>query len=1119
MARKWLKKRLAKPSDSDPPAGSSENAAGNVASASETSGNASRGSFSRARNLLHPTRLLLGQGSLGPTAEADLDSVAVGTQVDAARLGLEAITPVSRMGGTAINYLTQADGADTNLQSLINNYVRPLKLFSSAVTKIANVHPYAQVALGILTAAANLIISQANLDSAVSGLLEKVGFVYELLLEEDTMKHIDDMRDTLAKIARVVSDAAQFVTNYTKTQNFWKRLGLNILRETQSVVDGYTQSLDSLMQQFRDHAVRDIQINLYRVQEDLRLDGMTYAAGAGLDKTKRCLDGTRTKILQEIIHWATCGDANSPRILWLHGQAGRGKSAIAHTIASWIKDVGGLGSCFCFARDRQAEHREQKIFATIARGVADRDLAFRRALADVVSVDYDLKTTCDVIQQWQQLILEPLFKVHGSMVGNVVVVIDALDESGPETSRRHILSLLTSTEAANLPENFRILLTSRPLPDIEHALGACPHVRPTSLDNIPAEFVEHDIKLYVSKQLSHLAEIGEAEVQTIVQKSNGLFEWARLACEFVKPNKPGRTIRERFDEVAFCRFGGGGTLLDAMYKTILDDIIPNDDITDITLTRFQSVMWQIMSTFEPLHMDTLNKMRARFPGEEDHFDMIIILEFMSPLLGGIADRNTVVRPLHASFYDFLADPARSGIYCVRASDMHSLAYASLNILHGDLCFNICGLESSYLCNSEVPDLPERINKLISPHLSYSCKFWAQHLGCSFNAALATLVKVVFQSERFLFWLEALSLLDACGGAPDSLLKVTAWLQDQEGVEDSLVLAQDGIKFIQHFGNIISCSVPHLYISALPFAPSNTAFSKLIMPKFTGLVEISGGGHKEWPVIQLALQGHTSGVKTSAMSCDGKKIVSGSFDKTVRIWDAEQGAQIGDPLQGHTGGVLSVGCSPDGKRIVSGSFDNTVNSVGFSPDGKRIVSGSEDNTVRVWDAGNSAQIGIPIQGPIGKIYSTTFSPDGLRIALGSEDSSVRVLDVQNFEGMVNTFREFTLSACHSISVPVPSTGAPPICFSFASSHALQDAQQLLNGLLQEDASTWGEPVRLHPDGWIKGPKGRLLLWIPPTFWRPFYSIWTISVMPRGCCIELNLSQMVHGDKWHQCFRAV
>ncbi|KIK10575.1 hypothetical protein PISMIDRAFT_124228, partial [Pisolithus microcarpus 441] len=47
------------------------------------------------------------------------------------------------------------------------------------------------------------------------------------------------------------------------------------------------------------------------------------------------------------------------------------------------------------------------------------------------------------------------------------------------------------------------------------------------------------------------------------------------------------------------------------------------------------------------------------------------------------------------------------------------------------------------------------------------------------------------------------------------------------------------------------------------------------------------------------------------------------DKTVRVWDVEGGVQIGSPLKGHTSWVRSVGFSPDGKRIVSGSRDNTV----------------------------------------------------------------------------------------------------------------------------------------------------------------------------------------------------
>jgi WD40 repeat protein len=73
--------------------------------------------------------------------------------------------------------------------------------------------------------------------------------------------------------------------------------------------------------------------------------------------------------------------------------------------------------------------------------------------------------------------------------------------------------------------------------------------------------------------------------------------------------------------------------------------------------------------------------------------------------------------------------------------------------------------------------------------------------------------------------------------------------------------------------------------------------------------------------------HTSEVLSVNFSPDGKRIVSGSHDETVRVWDAHTGQQA-LTLRGHTGPVTSVA---------------------FSPVGRRIASGSADNTVRVWDA--------------------------------------------------------------------------------------------------------------------------------------------------------------------------
>jgi len=150
---------------------------------------------------------------------------------------------------------------------------------------------------------------------------------------------------------------------------------------------------------------------------------MAYASEAGLNTTKKCLDGTRGEILQEIVDWIHDSDANAPRIFWLHGQAGRGKSAIAHMIVLWFKNVGGLGSCFCFARDRQAEYREEKIFTIISRDLADHDPAFRRALTRVFTNNRSLMATPDIMQQWDNLVLEPLSQVSTGETGSIVVVM------------------------------------------------------------------------------------------------------------------------------------------------------------------------------------------------------------------------------------------------------------------------------------------------------------------------------------------------------------------------------------------------------------------------------------------------------------------------------------------------------------------------------------------------------------------------------------------------------------------------------------------------------------------------------------------------------------------------
>ncbi|TFL01175.1 WD40-repeat-containing domain protein, partial [Pterulicium gracile] len=104
------------------------------------------------------------------------------------------------------------------------------------------------------------------------------------------------------------------------------------------------------------------------------------------------------------------------------------------------------------------------------------------------------------------------------------------------------------------------------------------------------------------------------------------------------------------------------------------------------------------------------------------------------------------------------------------------------------------------------------------------------------------------------------------------------------------------------------------------------------------------------------------------SPDGTRVVSGSGDKSVRIWDVSTGEEK-HKLDGHASTVTSVAFSPDGTRVVSCSYDKSVriwdastgeekhkldghrdpvNSVAFSPDGKRVVSASQAKDVHLWN---------------------------------------------------------------------------------------------------------------------------------------------------------------------------
>ncbi|KIK16408.1 hypothetical protein PISMIDRAFT_267739 [Pisolithus microcarpus 441] len=152
--------------------------------------------------------------SSDPLATETTDN-SIGSQVNAAQQAMDGMKSIPQALQTTIGLVGEADAAVMSIQN-ITAILRPLKLFNSFVTNLSNVHPYVQFALGILTAASQLLIDQANLESAVFGLLNTVKDVYEFLMEKDTLENIDSMKETLRKISQEMSATALFVIKYCK---------------------------------------------------------------------------------------------------------------------------------------------------------------------------------------------------------------------------------------------------------------------------------------------------------------------------------------------------------------------------------------------------------------------------------------------------------------------------------------------------------------------------------------------------------------------------------------------------------------------------------------------------------------------------------------------------------------------------------------------------------------------------------------------------------------------------------------------------------------------------------------------------------------------------------------
>jgi cytochrome c len=168
-----------------------------------------------------------------------------------------------------------------------------------------------------------------------------------------------------------------------------------------------------------------------------------------------------------------------------------------------------------------------------------------------------------------------------------------------------------------------------------------------------------------------------------------------------------------------------------------------------------------------------------------------------------------------------------------------------------------------------------------------------------------------------------------------------------------------------------------------------------------------------------LYGHDAAVNDVAF-LPGDRAISASDDGTLALWDLA-GERRTAQLSGHSGKVAAIAAAPDGRLAASAGWDRTVrvwdletaaqileipardnvNVVQFSPDGTRILAGNSDGSIQVWRAADGSQLAV-LNGHDFAVTALDLAADGRLAATGSVDETVQLWDLEQGERALTLF---------------------------------------------------------------------------------------------------------------------
>ncbi|KAJ7117002.1 hypothetical protein C8R44DRAFT_708283 [Mycena epipterygia] len=391
-----------------------------------------------------------------------------------------------------------------------------------------------------------------------------------------------------------------------------------------------------------------------------------------------CHPGTRTAILDQLKSWSVATSPESA-LLWFHGSAGMGKSAIAQMFAGECHKQGRLGASFFFRRGHPKCGTWDGLITTIAYQLAKSVPEFLSPLQQAMETD-KLVVGRAIPVQFERLFMEPFRHAVTPQI-IPVIVLDGLDECAGHTVQQRILGLfIGSIRAHQLP--IRLLIISRPEPHLrelletKETLSIC---RPLTLSADDSAY--EDIRKYLQDEFSRIhsaylvrgIDLGAIwptsdALNHLVKMSSGIFIYAKTIICFVgdEYSHPGDRLASVLS-------------LDPLGTTPLDDLY----------TQILSVLPQEHQQLRILHAIWQSKLQGGLHMDPEQLDMLLDLRrgtcrlvlhglhslFNVPPIQTRFSEWKSINFLHASLSDYLSDSRRSGRWCV------SLPWLQTDYLH------------------------------------------------------------------------------------------------------------------------------------------------------------------------------------------------------------------------------------------------------------------------------------------------------------------------------------------------------------------------------------------------------------------------------------------------------